>query len=133
MKEEDKLKFTKLAAISKLYNDTNISPNWKKIKEKGDFGAYSMNSHEGLILKSTGVLPLTPIEMVSWLSDEEAKKDFDEMFDRGVRIENLPSEILLVHLYFKGKFIMSPRDFVCSIAWEYDANTGSYLMVAASV
>ena len=67
------------------------------------------------IIKGIGFIPFTPEEIKAFLWDEEESKKYDMEKEEGQTLEKFPLDVEVGYAAYKGKMLVSGRDFVYSL------------------
>jgi len=70
------------------------------------------------IIKGIGIVNASPITVLSLLLDITRKKEYDEMFNKGVVIERIDPQTIILHQMYIGFAFVSPRDFLSTSTWR---------------
>lgn len=68
------------------------------------------------IIKGIGAIPFKPEEIKEFLWDGEETKKYDKDREEGKTVEEFPLDVEVGYASYKGKMLVSGRDFVYSMA-----------------
>jgi Fe-S cluster biosynthesis and repair protein YggX len=93
-----------------------LQRDWKSVEEKSDYKIYYIEEKSGFRSIKSEVLIDKNIKIVyDFISEFENKKKFDKNFDFGNKIREIDDNYSIVYLKFKGKMMISSRDFTLAM------------------
>ena len=113
--------------------DLDKDTKWEQYFKEDNFSGYTMKGEEGcLAIRSVGIIPCTPIEVISFLGLQKYKNEYDEIFIEGKAVEEYATGMKLVVESFRGKMLVSSRDFCFAGQTVYHSD-GSIIYPVISV
>jgi hypothetical protein len=100
--------------VSRKFNEIKsfLDKSWKIMEEKKDYKLYYFDEPNGLrSVKSEIVIDKNIKTVWDYLTDFNHKAKYDTNFDCGHNIREINDTYVLQYMKYKGKFMISPRDF----------------------
>jgi len=89
------------------------SKNWAPKDNEPNLTSATMKGEDGfLCVKCTSTVRGSPIEVLAYTGLDKYKEDYDKSFLSGKDIEVFGSDMRILNWIFKGKLMVSNRDFV---------------------
>lgn len=103
-----------ISLVSSKFKELNniLDKSWKIMEEKKDYKLFYFDEPDGLrSVKSEIVIDKNIKTVWDFLTDFNHKGKYDTNFDCGHNIRDIDSTYVLQYMKYKGKFMISPRDF----------------------
>jgi hypothetical protein len=93
--------------------DSFFNRDWKVLEEKEGFKSFYFDEKSGLrSIKSHVTIDKNIKIIVNYLEDLSKRSTYDKNFDNGKILRKVDESHNITYLKFKGKIIISPRDFI---------------------